>query len=63
MNNSRFHIKRKDEAERISTIIDCPVEIVQHCMLQIGPSLPAIEAYWQMNKERLLHEMEHAKAH
>jgi hypothetical protein len=30
-------------------------------MLQIGPSLPAIDAYWQMNKERLLQEFEIAK--
>ncbi len=63
VNNSRFLIKREDEAQRISKIIDCPVEIVQHCMLQIGPSLPAIEAYWEMNKERLLKEVVHTPAH
>jgi len=30
-------------------------------MLQIGPSLPAIDAYWQMNKDRLLEEFQTVK--
>ena len=61
VNNSRFQIKRDDEIHRIAKIINCPVEIVQHCMLQIGPSLPAIEAYWEMNRERLLKEVAHTE--
>lgn len=57
MNNSKLPISTTDEIKRISEIIECPVEIVRHCMLQIGPSIPAIDAYWQMNKDRLMYEV------
>jgi len=54
-------MSKSDEIKRISEIIECPMEIVQHCMLQIGPSIPAIDAYWQMNKDRLIYEVESLK--
>lgn len=46
-----------DEVKRIAEILGCPVEVVRYCMLRVGPSIPAIDAYWQMNKERLLREV------
>lgn len=53
------HLKsNSDEIKRISEIIECPVDIVRHCMMQIGPSLPAIDAYWQMNRDRLLYQFQ-----
>lgn len=61
MNNSTHLISSTEEVKRIAEVIECPVEIVQHCMLQIGPSLPAIDAYWQMNKDRLLQQFEVVK--
>ncbi|MCJ8288507.1 MAG: hypothetical protein HRT58_00630 [Crocinitomicaceae bacterium] len=61
MNNSKLLMSKSDEIKRISEIIECPMEIVQHCMLQIGPSIPAIDAYWQMNKDRLIYEVESLK--
>jgi len=58
VNDTKLPISNYSEIQKISNIIDCPVEIVQHCMLQIGPSIPAIDAYWQMNKDRLIYEAE-----
>jgi len=58
MNETKLPISNASEIQKISDIINCPVEIVQHCMLQIGPSIPAIDAYWQMNKDRLIREVE-----
>lgn len=58
MNNSQPTTAQQNEIERISKIIDCPVKIVRHCMLLIGPSIPAIDAYWQMNKDRLMCQIE-----
>lgn len=57
MNNTKLPLSNTDEVKRISEIIECPAEIVRHCILLIGPSIPAIEAYWQMNKDRLLYEV------
>ena len=54
VNNSKKLTPNDREIDRIAKLIDCPVEIVRHCMLQIGPSVPAIDAYWQMNKDRLM---------
>ncbi|MDG1332611.1 MAG: hypothetical protein P8P74_09795 [Crocinitomicaceae bacterium] len=62
MNNSPHLLSNSEEIKRISEIIDCPIDIVRYCMLQIGPSLPAIEAYWQMNKDRLLQKFETVKS-
>lgn len=61
MNYSKLPISDADEIKRISEMIQCPVEIVRHCMLQIGPSIPAIDAYWQMNKDRLIYEVQSVK--
>jgi hypothetical protein len=58
VNNSTHLISHSDEVKRISEIIECPIDIVHYCMLQIGPSLPAIDAFWQMNKDRLLREFD-----
>jgi hypothetical protein len=54
VNDSKITTPNDREIERISKLIDCPIEIVRHCMMQIGPSVPAIDAYWQMNKDRLM---------
>ena len=61
VNNSSRKLSNSYEVERISEIIECPTDIVRHCMLQIGPSLPAIEMYWQMNRDRLLEQFQTVK--
>ena len=38
----------------LSERLGCTEFVLRHCLSQVGASEPAIEAYWSMNKERLI---------
>ena len=33
--------------------IGCSEEVMRHCIMRLGPSFPAVKAYYEMNKDRL----------
>lgn len=51
---NRINLSNKVQVSKWSQTLGCPESVLFYCANKVGVSIPAIEAYWTMNKDWLL---------
>lgn len=52
--NDVINLSVEEEIQQLALRLNCPKHLVLYCSHQVGPSIAAIECYWDMNKEWLM---------